>query len=158
MPEKDGEKLITCWIEERQRDQFQTLCKTMGISASSVIRGWVRAALEEQSINIVVANTSATPSPAKTAEPAVMDMEVIKGILKRLKLLESQIPEFSMEELMQMKREILDGNFGSMRYRMGVMESQVQALGGSIAWDSVSTKESSPEEGTGSLKNPSEST
>ncbi len=34
-----------------------------------------------------------------------------------------------------MKKEVLDGEFGSMRHRIGVVETQVQALGGSIAWE-----------------------
>ena len=34
-----------------------------------------------------------------------------------------------------MKKEILNGEFGSMRYRVGIIESQVQELGGSIAWN-----------------------
>jgi len=34
----------------------------------------------------------------------------------------------------RMRKEVLDGGFGSLRYRMGVMESQLQTMGGSIAW------------------------
>ena len=65
----------------------------------------------------------------------VVDDGVVKSVLKRLDSLERSIPKFDIEELQRMKKEILNGEFGSMRYRVGIIESQVQELGGSIAWN-----------------------
>ena len=64
-----------------------------------------------------------------------VDSEVVKNILKRLDTVERSIPDYEIDELKKLRREVLSGDWGSMRYRMGVIENQVQELGGSIAWD-----------------------
>ena len=35
----------------------------------------------------------------------------------------------------KVRKEVLSGEFGSMRYRLGVIENQIQDLGGSIVWE-----------------------
>ena len=54
MPAKPTEKQITFFLEAEDRNQFQQLCKTTGISASMVLRSWVLAALKEQRIEMNV--------------------------------------------------------------------------------------------------------
>ena len=62
-----------------------------------------------------------------------VDREVVKNILKRLDLVERSIPNYEIDELKKLRREILSGDFGSMKFRLGVIENQVQEIGGSIA-------------------------
>ena len=90
-------------------------------------------AITEQSLEI-----SLTPSetPRRTPFPtsSAIDKDLVQSLLKRIDTLERSVPKFDIDELQKMKKEILNGEFGSMRYRMGVIENQVQELGGSIAW------------------------
>jgi hypothetical protein len=71
-----------------------------------------------------------SPCPVAPEVPG----EFIK-FLKRLEVLERSVPKFDLDDLVRIRKEVLDGGFGSMRYRMVVMEAQVQSLGGSIAWE-----------------------
>lgn len=91
-------------------------------------------AIQEQNLGFDSSVANPPHTPVRASGKAVDD-GVVKNVLKRLDSLERSIPKFDIDELKQMKREILNGEFGSMRYRMGVIESQVQELGGSIAWD-----------------------
>ena len=50
------------------------------------------------------------------------------------------MPKFNEDDLVEMRQEILSGESGSMRYRMGIVEAQLQSLGGSIAWKSGPTE------------------
>ena len=59
----------------------------------------------------------------------------LKSILTRLDALERQQPLLEKEELMFMKDEVLGDDMGTIRNRLGVVETQLQALGGSIAWE-----------------------
>ena len=133
MAHKEGEKQLSLWIDGEEKDQFAALCKTMGTSVSSVIKTWVMKAITEQSLEI-----SLTPSetPRRTPFPtsSAIDKDLVQSLLKRIDTLERSVPKFDIDELQKMKKEILNGEFGSMRYRMGVIENQVQELGGSIAW------------------------
>ena len=106
----------------------------MGWSVSGVLRGWIKTALQEQSINVPMDGVASPPDvTAPTTDP--VDTKVFKEVLHRLDDLERQIPDFNIDDLERMKLEVLDGDFGSMRHRVGVIETQVQALGGSIAWE-----------------------
>ncbi len=133
MAHKEGEKQLSLWIDGEEKDQFAALCRTMGTSVSSVIKTWVMKAITEQSLEI-----SLTPSetPRRTPIPtsSAIDKDLVQSLLKRIDTLERSVPKFDIDELQKMKKEILNGEFGSMRYRMGVIENQVQELGGSIAW------------------------
>ncbi len=106
----------------------------MGWSVSGVLRGWIKTALQEQSINVPVDGVAPPPDVSAPAKDPV-DTKVFKEVLHRLDDLERQLPDFDIDDLERMKKEVLDGEFGSMRHRIGVVETQVQALGGSIAWE-----------------------
>ena len=138
MPAKPTEKQITFFLEAEDRNQFQQLCKTTGISASMVLRSWVLAALKEQRIEMNV-----TPEVTTTTAPQVVNSSIsdgqLKSILTRLDALERQQPLLEKEELMFMKDEVLGEDMGTIRNRLGVVETQLQALGGSIAWERVVT-------------------
>ena len=136
MPAKPTEKQITFFLESEDRKQFQQLCKTTGISASMVLRSWVLAALKEQRIEMNV-----TPEATTTTAPQVVNSSIsdgqLKTILTRLDALERQQPLLEKEELMFMKDEVLGDDMGTIRNRLGVVETQLQAMGGSIAWNKV---------------------
>ena len=138
MPAKPTEKQITFFLEAEDRNQFQQLCKTTGISASMVLRSWVLAALKEQRKEMNV-----TPEVTTTTAPQVVNSSIsdgkLKNILTRLDSLERQQPLLEKEELMFMKDEVLGEDMGTIRNRLGVVETQLQALGGSIAWERVVT-------------------
>jgi len=138
VPAKPTEKQITFFLEAEDRNQFQQLCKTTGISASMVLRSWVLAALKEQRIEMNV-----TPEVTTTTAPQVVNSSIsdgqLKSILTRLDALERQQPLLEKEELMFMKDEVLGDDMGTIRNRLGVVETQLQALGGSIAWERVVT-------------------
>ena len=136
MPAKPTEKQITFFLEAEDRNQFQQLCKTTGISASMVLRSWVLAALKEQRLE-----TNVVPEVATTTTPQVVSSSIsdgqLKTILTRLDALERQQPLLEKEELMFIKDEVLGEDMGTIRNRLGICESQLQALGGSVAWEKV---------------------
>ena len=146
MAYKEGEKQVSFYIDGEEKDQFNKLCKTFGISLSQALRNYMVQAVQEQSLGIsVVAHDNPRKSPVTPVTPQVEEYSVdtrkmLGNALKRIDSLERSIPKFDLDELKQMKREILNGEFGSMRYRMGIIENQVQELGGSIAWDKGLTK------------------
>jgi hypothetical protein len=65
---------------------------------------------------------------------------MLKDLMQRLASLEKAMPKFNEDDLVEMRQEILSGESGSMRYRMGIVEAQLQSLGGSIAWKSGPTE------------------
>ena len=134
MTYKEGEKQVSFYIDGEEKDQFNALCKTMGVSVSTAMRNFMVRAIQEQNLGVESASSDSPRPPVKTVE-RVVDDGVVKSVLKRLYSLERSIPKFDIAELQKMKKEILNGEFGSMRYRMGIIESQVQELGGSIAWN-----------------------
>lgn len=138
MPAKPTEKQITFFLEAEDRNQFQQLCKTTGISASMVLRSWVLAALKEQRIEMNVTPEATTTTTPQVVNSSISDSQ-LKNILQRLDSLERQQPLLEKEELMFMKDEVLGDDMGTIRNRLGVVETQVQALGGSIAWERVVT-------------------
>ena len=126
-----GSKQITLWVDPEERDALQALCKTMGTSVSGVLRNWILTAIQEQTTDFVAAKKdSSNTSSAATIEP-----ETLKALMKRMEKLERSMPKFEIEDLLKIRKEVLEGEFGSMRYRMGIMESQLQSLGGTIAWE-----------------------
>ena len=126
------QKMVALWVDQEERDAFKTLCSTLGSDVSSTLRGFIQQAIREQTLSYeLVANKKRPEAPSVQG----VDQEVLRTILKRLESVERAIPKFDVEDLVRMRKEILDGNFGSMRYRVGVVESEVQSLGGSIAWD-----------------------
>ena len=133
MPHKEGEKQVSFYIDGEEKDQFNTLCKTMGVSISSAMRNFMVRAIQEQNLGISV-TASDTPRPLTKAVQSGVDDAVLKNILKRLDNVEQSVPNFDVDELKKVRKEVLSGEFGSMKYRMGIIENQVQELGGSIAW------------------------
>ena len=138
MPAKPTEKQITFFLESEDRKQFHQLCKTTGISASMVLRSWVLAALKEQRLETNIAPEVATTTTPQVVSSGISDGQ-LKNILTRLDSLERQQPLLEKEELMFMKDEVLGEDMGTIRNRLGVVETQLQALGGSIAWERVVT-------------------
>ena len=138
MPAKPTEKQITFFLEAEDRNQFQQLCKTTGISASMVLRSWVLSALKEQRIEMNVTPEATTTTTPQVVNSSISDSQ-LKNILQRLDSLERQQPLLEKEELMFMKDEVLGDDMGTIRNRLGVVETQLQALGGSIAWERVVT-------------------
>ena len=129
--------MVTVWMDESERDAFQTLCKTTGVSGSSVLRRWILTAIQQQTTEFVAASPNHAPSEGSgTAVPP----EMLKDLMQRLASLEKAMPKFNEDDLVEMRQEILSGESGSMRYRMGIVEAQLQSLGGSIAWKSEPAK------------------
>ena len=136
MPAKPTEKQITFFLESEDRQQFQQLCKTSGISASMVLRSWVLAALKDQRLEMNVAPEVTTSTAPQVVNSSISDGQ-LKSILTRLDALERQQPLLEKEELMFMKDEVLGDDMGTIRNRLGVVETQLQAMGGSIAWNKI---------------------
>lgn len=131
MGAKPGQKMLTVWVDEEERDALQTLCKTHGISVSSALRSWILTAVAQQSTELVAGSSRDSASPEK---PGVAP-EVLKELMSRMATLERDMPKFDTDDLVRMREEVLGGEFGSMRYRMGIVEAQLQSLGGTIAWE-----------------------
>lgn len=123
--------MLTVWVDQDDHEALQTLCKTTGTTVSKVLRDWIITCTQEQSTNLVPAAQGgvSTPSDGSPAGPAVL-----KELMGRLATLEQAMPKFEISDLMRMKQEILSGEFGTLRYRMGIVESLLQQQGGSIAW------------------------
>lgn len=133
MPAQPDQKMVAVYVEQDERDAFKTLCRTLGTDVSTVLRRFIQTAIQQQSVKFVVARSETSEG----ASAPVLEPEVLKAVLKRLEVLERSMPKFDVDDLVKMRKEVLDGGFGSLRYRMGVMEAQVQSLGGSIAWENV---------------------
>ena len=92
-------------------------------------------ALLMKSTELVAGNRAESESSSKSA----VAPEVLKEPMQRITALEKDMPKFDTDDLIRIKDEVLGGEFGSMRYRLGIVEAQVQSLGGSIAWSSEET-------------------
>ena len=129
MAQKPNEKQITFYIDEMERDQFQRLCKTMNLSAANVLRQWVWTAIKEGSIELQGAAQSTTKAVPTTSN---FDDQVIKNMLVRLDQIEKQTAYLNENQMEFIKDEVLGSNMGTLRNRIGVVEHQVQELGGNI--------------------------
>ena len=123
---------VSFFVDEEERDALKQLCRTRGESVSDAFRKWITTALEEQTTELSVTETYKATGQQKSSVPP----ETLKVLMKRMEVLEKAMPKFDIDDLMRMKSEVLDGEFGSLRNRMGVVETQVQSLGGSISWAS----------------------
>jgi hypothetical protein len=137
MPAKPGQKMLTLWVEESDRNALQALCTSNGTSVSRVLRRWILTAIQEQTTDLVSANPDI---PSERSSGAGVPPEMLKDLMQRLASLEKAMPKFNEDDLVEMREEILSGESGSMRYRMGIVEAQLQSLGGSIAWKSEPRK------------------
>ena len=78
MAGRPNEKQITFYIDSVERDQFQSLCKTLETSGANVLRRWIQVALETGNLELVPASTDTV----KTSN--IRQDDVIKNILTRL--------------------------------------------------------------------------
>ena len=131
---RPNELQVSFYIDSKERQQFQELCKTSGVSVSNTLRMWIQTALQSQTLNVetppdgkTVTNTVvATPSPETNHQLAV--------IMKRLDKVERIFNFINETELEFIKNEVIGEEFGTIRNRVGVVESQLQQMGGSISW------------------------
>ena len=142
MAAKAGQKMLTLWVDEAERDALQNLCKTNGISVSSALRSWILTAVQEQSTNLVPAALESPTAEATRPSGASVPPEMLKELMTRMASLEKSMPNFDEEDLIRMRDEVLGSEFGTMRHRIGVVEAQLQSLGGSISWSEDTKVES----------------
>ena len=144
MPAKKGLKQLAVWMEEDEKESFKTLCDTVGVDVSTVIRKFVGNCIENQNIIISTAPEKELPIHKTEVYQTLVekkkelhsksDRDVLRSVFKRLDALERAMPQFEVEDLKRMKEEVLEGDFGSMRNRIGICEKELQHLGGSISW------------------------
>jgi hypothetical protein len=123
--------MLTLWVDGADREALQNLCVTNGISVSSALRSWILTAIQQQTTELVAVIPETTPEASVTGG---MEPLMLKELMQRMALLEKVMPTFDQHDMDAMKEEVMGGKFGSMRYRIGVLEAQLQSLGGSIAW------------------------
>ena len=132
--ERPNEKQISFFIDTKEREQFQQLCKTKGVSGSTVLRLYVQKCLEEQNINIEspLDNRVRVRTNDLTPDPQLRDQQAV--MMKRIDKVERVLNYINEQELEFIKNEVLNDEFGSIRNRVGVLETKIQELGGSITW------------------------
>ena len=138
MPERSNEKQVSFFVDEKEREQFRQLCKTSGISVANVLRSWIQQALIDQRIEVNVppdARTLQLQNVSSTSQGGSYDDTVIKGMLERIDKVERIFNYIDEDELEFMKNEILNDKFGTVRNRIGVVETILQNSGKSIAWE-----------------------
>ena len=124
-----NEKQITFCIDEVIREQFQTLCTTLDVSAANVMRKWIDTALENGDVNLQTA-ASGSNEPRNFIDDN--DKKVIKNILSRLDEVERNTAYLNDNQMKFIKEEVLGDELGTLRNRMGVCEKELQQLGGNI--------------------------
>ena len=138
MPERSNEKQVSFFVDEKEREQFRQLCKTSGISVANVLRSWIQQSLIDQRIEVNVppdARTLQLQNVSSTSQGGSYDDTVIKGMLERIDKVERIFNYIDEDELEFMKNEILNDKFGTVRNRIGVVETILQNSGKSIAWE-----------------------
>ena len=136
MVAKSTDKQITFFLDEQDRDQWNQLCNTTGMSSSLVLRSWVLAALKNQKIDVEVAPEPVTYSATQVVDNSKVD-GLITQLMQRVDTLERQQGVLGQKDLDFIKYEVLGDAMGTIRNRIGVCETQLQSLGGSIAWERV---------------------
>ena len=134
MSEKPNEKQVSFFIDEKEREQFQQLCKTQGISASNVLRSWVQSVLQTQDLRVETPPDGRTLTRSIGTTQQANDNHQLAVIKQRLDKVERIFNYINEQELEFMKNEVLGDEFGTIRNRVGVCESKLQELGGSITW------------------------
>ena len=136
MVAKSTDKQVSFFLDEKDRDQWQKLCKTSGISSSMVLRSWILSALQKQKIDVEVAPEQVSLSASKTIDNSQFDGQ-LNELMTRIDSLERQQSVLENKDLEFIKDEVLGDDMGTLRNRIGVCESLIQSLGGSIAWEKV---------------------
>ena len=134
LSEKPNEKQVSFFIDEKEREQFQQLCKTQGISASNVLRSWVQSVLQTQDLRVETPPDGRTLTRSIGTTKQANDNHQLAVIKQRLDKVERIFNYINEQELEFMKNEVLGDEFGTIRNRVGVCESKLQELGGSITW------------------------
>ena len=131
---RPNELQVSFYIDSKERQQFQELCKTSGVSVSNTLRMWIQTALQSQSLNVetppdvkTVTNTLGATTTSETNH----QLAVIKKRLDKVERIFNFINETELEFI---KNEVIGEEFGTIRNRVGVVESQLQQMGGSISW------------------------
>ena len=131
---RPNELQVSFYIDSKERQQFQELCKTSGVSVSNTLRMWIQTALQSQSLNVETPPDSRT---VNTISGTVISSETnhqLAVIKKRLDKVERVFNFINETELEFIKNEVIGEEFGTIRNRVGVVESQLQQMGGSISW------------------------
>ena len=136
MVAKSTDKQVSFFLDEKDRDQWQKLCKTSGISSSMVLRSWILSALQKQKIDVEVAPEQVSYTTTKTIDNSQFDSQ-LNELMTRIDSLERQQSVLENKDLEFIKDEVLGDDMGTLRNRLGVCESLLQSLGGSIAWEKV---------------------
>ena len=136
MVAKSTDKQVSFFLDEKDRDQWQKLCKTSGISSSMVLRSWILSALQKQKIDVEVAPEQVSYTTPKTIDNSQFDSQ-LNELMTRIDSLERQQSVLENKDLEFIKDEVLGDDMGTLRNRLGVCESLLQSLGGSIAWEKV---------------------
>ena len=131
---RPNELQVSFYIDSKERQQFQELCKTSGVSVSNTLRMWIQTALQSQSLNVetppdvkTVTNTVGATTTSETNH----QLAVIKKRLDKVERIFNFINETELEFI---KNEVIGEEFRTIRNRVGVVESQLQQMGGSISW------------------------
>ena len=114
-----------------QRDQFQTLCKTYNVSASTVLREWVESALKSGSLEQFMAHNP-TSKKVNEIKDSGTDRKIMNNIISRLDEVERNTAYLNDNQMQFIKEEVLGDKFGTIRNRLAVVENQIQDLGGNI--------------------------
>ena len=131
---RPNELQVSFYIDSKEREQFQQLCKTTGVSVSNTLRMLIQSALQSQSLNV---ETPPDLRTVNTISGTVISSETnhqLAVIKKRLDKVERVFNFINETELEFIKNEVIGEEFGTIRNRVGVVESQLQELGGSISW------------------------
>ena len=136
MAKRENEKHITFCIDSKQRDSFQALCKTFDKSVANVMRGWVETALERGDLDICQATNFGNKSQknsSKSQSGSGIDRRVINELITRIDELERNTRYLNENQMEFIKDEVLGDSFGTLRFRMGIVEKEIQEIGGNIS-------------------------
>ena len=129
MAKKPNERHLTFCVDGVVRDQFQQLCRTLDVSAGSVMRQWIETALEQGTIELNSGQQTSSKSFSSS------DKKLIQNILSRLDEVERNTAYLNENQMEFIKDEVLGDEMGTLRNRVGVVEKEILELGGSISKD-----------------------
>ena len=129
MAKKPNERHLTFCVDGVVRDQFQQLCRTLDVSAGSVMRQWIETALEQGTIELNSGPQSSSNSFSSS------DKKLIQNILSRLDEVERNTAYLNENQMEFIKDEVLGDSMGTLRNRIGVVEKEILEIGGSISKD-----------------------
>ena len=95
---------------------------------------WIQTALQTQSLNVETPPDGKTVTNTVVATTSSETNHQLAVIMKRLDKVERIFNFINETELEFIKNEVIGEEFGTIRNRVGVVESQLQQMGGSISW------------------------